>query len=264
MGEEQNPYKAPESNVDNVPTTGQGETPAPEPRAVDAGRGVGWFGGGWQLFKAAPGVWIANIVILFVIMMVLSLIPLVSLLTNLLSPVFMGGLMMGCRDLDRGEPLTVNHLFAGFSHRTGTLIGLGALYMVLVIVVVAIGMAFMAGMGGGMATMMDPNAGGDPAAAGAAMMIGMLVMMALLIPVIMLYWFAPALIVLHPEVGVIDAMKLSFAGCLKNILPFLVYGIIGFIIAIVATIPLGLGWLVAGPVFIGSIYAGYKEIFLGE
>jgi uncharacterized membrane protein len=57
-------------------------------------------------------------------------------------------------------------------------------------------------------------------------------------------------------------MKASFTGCLRNVVPFLVYGIVGFVLAIVATIPLGLGWLVLGPVFAASVYTGYRDIYL--
>jgi len=79
----------------------------------------------------------------------------------------------------------------------------------------------------------------------------------------MLFWFAPTLVVLHPEVGVMEALGLSFRACLRNVLPFLLYGVVLFVLAIVATIPLMLGWLVLWPVLIGSIYASYKDIFLG-
>jgi hypothetical protein len=38
-------------------------------------------------------------------------------------------------------------------------------------------------------------------------------------------------------------MKLSFIGSLRNILPFLIYGVVGIALAIVATIPLcWVGW----------------------
>ena len=40
--------------------------------------------------------------------------------------------------------------------------------------------------------------------------------------------------------------------------------IVGIVIAIVATLPLLLGWLIAYPVFAGSIYASYREIWHGE
>jgi uncharacterized membrane protein len=56
-------------------------------------------------------------------------------------------------------------------------------------------------------------------------------------------------------------MKASFMGCLKNILPFLVYGVIMFGLAIVASIPLALGWLVLGPMTIASVYTAYRDIY---
>jgi uncharacterized membrane protein len=58
-----------------------------------------------------------------------------------------------------------------------------------------------------------------------------------------------------------QAMKASFVACLKNIVPFLVYGVLTFLLAILASIPFGLGWLVLGPVLAGSLYAGYRDIF---
>jgi uncharacterized membrane protein len=57
-------------------------------------------------------------------------------------------------------------------------------------------------------------------------------------------------------------MKESFQGCLKNALPFLIYGLVGLVAAVVAAIPFGLGWLVFGPVLMASVYTAYKDIYL--
>jgi uncharacterized membrane protein len=57
------------------------------------------------------------------------------------------------------------------------------------------------------------------------------------------------------------SMKTSFVACLANIWPMLVYSLVGLVLAIVATIPFGLGWLVLGPVFAASVYASFKDIF---
>ena len=56
-------------------------------------------------------------------------------------------------------------------------------------------------------------------------------------------------------------MKASFFACLKNLLPFLVYGVILFVLCLIAMIPIGLGMLIMVPVMMGSIYASYVEIF---
>jgi len=69
------------------------------------------------------------------------------------------------------------------------------------------------------------------------------------------------LVVLHDR-GVIESMVLSFKGCLRNILPFLVYGIIAFVLLLLASIPLMLGLLVMMPVLIASIYTAYRDIYL--
>ena len=76
----------------------------------------------------------------------------------------------------------------------------------------------------------------------------------------MALWLAPALVVLR-GMAPVAAIKASFSGCLKNIVPFLIYGIIAFAAGIVAAIPLGLGWLVLGPVLFASVYVAYREIY---
>jgi hypothetical protein len=44
--------------------------------------------------------------------------------------------------------------------------------------------------------------------------------------------------------------------------PFLIYGIVLFVLAMIASIPFGLGWLVLGPVVFGSVYAAYRDIYV--
>ena len=97
-------------------------------------------------------------------------------------------------------------------------------------------------------------------AAGAGLLLATLIFLALLVPLLMAIWFAPPLVVFH-DLGAIAAMKASFMGCLRNMLPFLLYGIVLFIASIVASIPAMLGWLVLGPIIAVSIYTGYKDIY---
>src|SRR5204863_6658145 len=100
-------------------------------------------------------------------------------------------------------------------------------------------------------------------AAAASIVLAMLLMMALLLPLVMATWFAPALIVFN-ELGAPAAMKASFIGCLKNMLPFLLYGVILLAAAAVASVPFGLGWLILGPVMFASIYTAYRDIYFSE
>lgn len=247
--------------------------PTPRPsstvaaRTVDAGRGAAWWSEAWRLFAAAPGPWLLIVVILMVINVVLLVIPVVGhLAMQLLYPVFAGGLLLGCRAIDRGLPLTVNHLFAGFGERTGPLLILGLIYLCLAIAItLAVAGILLVFFGAAVFSQLFQLT--DPFSAAAAVggilsifLVGLLLFMLLYLPLFMAIWFAPALIVLR-GLEPWAAMKASLAGCLKNVLPFLVYGLVGFVLAIVASIPLMLGWLVLGPVTMASVYTGYCDIF---
>ena len=227
-------------------------------RAVEAGRGWTWIADGFGLFKKAPGMWIALVIVLFVILVVLAFIPLLgAVATFLLMPLFLGGLMLGCRALQGGGELEVGHLFAGFKEHTGNLIVLGALaiggWVIVMLPMIAIVGA------GAIFGMMRGDAAGV-AAIGGSMVLAWLVAMALSIPIYMALWFAPALVVLR-GLAPVAAVKESFFGCLKNMVPFLIYGIVLLVPSIFATIPFLLGWLVLLPVVIASIYVAYRDIY---
>jgi uncharacterized membrane protein len=252
-----NPYAAPKAAVaDETVVLNADFVPGGQSRPI--GHGWSWIAEGWELFKRQPGMWIGIVLLLFVIMIAAALIPVVGgLAMSLFGPVFAAGIVVGCKALDGGAELELGHLFAGFRERTGTLIGVGALYLAgSLVVMLVVGLV----MGVGMFTMM----GGDPQAMealGMTMVLAMLIMFALLLPLIMAIWFAAPLVVFH-EHGAIDAMKESFAGCLKNILPFLWYGVVLLVLSVIASLPLGLGWLVLGPVLAASIYTAYRDIYL--
>lgn len=227
-------------------------------RAVGAGQGWTWIADGFGLFKKAPGMWIALVIVLFVILVVLAFIPLLgAVATFLLMPLFVGGLMLGCRALQGGGELELGHLFAGFKTHTANLVVLGALaiggwIIVMLPVIAIVGTGTMFGM-------MRGDAAGAAAMGGSFVLAG-LVAMALSIPLYMALWFAPALVVLR-GLAPVAAVKESFLGCLKNIVPFLIYGLVMLVLGIVAAIPLGLGWLVLGPVAIASVYTAYRDIY---
>ena len=263
---ETNPYKVPESRVDDIrePVSGV----LGEPKRLDAGRGWGWLADGFGLFKRNPGVWIGMALVWFLINLVLSVIPLVSILATVLWPVFLGGFMLGCLAQDEGGDLKFMHLFAAFQQNPGPLFGLGGLYLVGTIVM-GIAMVLVVGVaagGTGLLAALAQEGGGAGPSAGTAVgvvVLAVLVGAALAVPLLMLFWFAPALVALH-EVPIVDSLKLSFAGCLRNIVPFLVYGAVGLGLTFLGVITAGLGFLVIAPVGLASIYVSHKEIFLEE
>jgi uncharacterized membrane protein len=75
--------------------------------------------------------------------------------------------------------------------------------------------------------------------------------LALTLPVVAAYWFAPGL-VFYADMGVVEAMKQSFSACLRNWLPFLVYGILASLVILLGALGLVIGLFVALPVLMAS------------
>jgi hypothetical protein len=250
------PYAAPKSHVADTPS--RSENFIAEGRAASSG--WSWVTEAWALVKPNLGTWIGLFLVFVVIVIVLSFIPFLGpLALNIISPILLGGVMLGCDALRRGEPLTVGHLFAGFSKNAGKLAGVGAFLVLGYIAIFAIlAVIFGAAIAG-----MFMGGTSDPAAAaamGMTMLLAVLIMMALSIPLYMAVWFSYPLIALN-DFTVGQALRTSFFACLKNIVPVLVYGIVVFVLAILASIPLGLGWLLLGPVALASLYTSYRDIF---
>src|SRR5712671_6756309 len=252
-----NPYQPPKADV-----TPPGQSPDEEfiegGQSVTTGSALSWIGSGWTLFLKSPGIWILNMIILFVISIALSLIPGIGgFVSTLLTPIFIGGLMLGCRSLDAGEGFEVNHLFAGFKERGGQLALVGLLMLVGVVVIVIAALVVVIVMFGSsiMQSFSNQQALTEILGRQGLLMLALVVLIifALSVPVAMAYWFAPALVVFH-NLDAVNAMKQSFQGCLRNLLPFLLYGIVFLALSIVAVIPIGLGLLVLFPMVYGSLY----------
>lgn len=228
-------------------------------RLVEAGRGWEWIVGGFNLFRKSPVLWIVLVVVLFLVAFVLGLVPFVGQLAfYLFSPVFIAGLMLGCRALEEGNELEIAHLFAGFQRHATSLITVGGVYLVGQIVVVGL---MLAASGGAVNAVTRGADDGSMAGMMGGMLVAFAFGLAISIPLMMAVWFAPALIIFD-GLAPVPALKASFGACLKNVAAFLVYGLILFVLAIVATIPFGLGVFVLVPTILGSIYVSYRDIFV--
>lgn len=230
-------------------------------RVVPPGNAFDWLRQGWALFAANPGLWIGLTIVLLVIVVGVQIVPLVgTLAAHLLMPVLGAGLLLVCRKIDEGDSVRIDDLFAGFKQNAGPLVMVGVLYMVamfaIVVIVVIVGGGSVAG---GLLS-------AQPAGLGVifgGLMLSLLLSLALSVPVAMAVWFAPALVFFN-NMQPVEALKASFEACMKNVLAFLVYGLIVLVLAFFAALPVGLGFLVLIPVLAGSVYAAYRDVFVAN
>ncbi len=231
-------------------------------RGLPVSSGWGWIAEGWRLFVRAPLMWIVAIVVLFVIAVVMNFVPIIGTLAfQLLQPVFAAGFVVACRSLEKGGEFELEHLFAGFTRRLGSLVVVGLLFM---LGWVAIALVFVAFAGFALlGAMMTGDSGAMMNAFASSAMtlaLGTLVALGLMVPLMAAYWFAPALVVMH-DMAPITAMKESFFACFRNFFTFVLYGIVMTVGAFFALLPFGLGFIVWIPVAIASTYVAYRQIF---
>jgi len=233
----------------------------PNGRTVPIENGWTWIADAWSIFRRAPGIWIGMVLTLAVIYIVLAVLPLIGAIASfVLGPVFTAGLVIASRTIDQGGEVQFSQLFAGFQHRFGTLLVVGLIYFVLLLVIV-FAAAFATGLS--LAEMVNATSPEAALALGVRLLLTALIILALTLPLVMAIWFAPPLVVFH-ELGAGQAMRASFTGCLRNMLPFLLYGVILLVAAVIASIPFGLGWLILWPVIAASIYTAYRDIYFAE
>jgi uncharacterized membrane protein len=258
--DDDNPFAPPRAAVlEAQPAEGEY---VPDGQKVAASHGTRWISEGWTLFKASPGTWVGLFFVFAVLSIVLAVIPMGSLVSSLCYAAIVAGIMLGCRSLEQGGPLHIGHLFAGFNKNTGSLLLVGVLYLV--------GMMLIGLIAGVAVAVLLPFAMGPKFAfddfsslmtLAPWLLLVVLVVLALMMPLIMALWFAPALVVFH-DVQPMAAMRSSFQGCLRNFMPFLTYGVVFLLLGILAAIPFGLGFLILMPVMWGSMYAAYRDIYV--
>ncbi|MDB5802533.1 MAG: hypothetical protein JWL63_3472 [Rhodocyclales bacterium] len=215
------------------------------------------------MFKQQAGSWVGVFVIFLIVYVIVSFIPFINMFTMLLMPVLMGGIMIACENQRVTGDLRIGDLFAGFERKLGPLAGLGLMTFVLMLIVMLL-IALVAGLSilGAYATVQNFPKIMASLGVGTLMLMGLAAIIASMF-VYAAVWYAPALIVLH-DVPVFDAMKMSFNGSMKNILPGLVYGLSFIVWSILASLPVFLGWLILGPLVWTSAYVGYRDIYIQE
>ncbi|MCR4297286.1 MAG: BPSS1780 family membrane protein [Gallionella sp.] len=233
-----------------------------EPQRLQAIQGWQWIKQGYALFMKAPLLWVVILLICFIAAAGLSAVPVIGEpLASLLLPAVLVGLMVGCRALEQGDELELAHLFSGFRQRTAQLVTLGGVALVGQFLI------FGAMMMVGGATLVSILTSGQPVedpeiikqaitGAGLAILLGITLFSVLL----MAMQFAPMLVYFN-NIAPINAMKLSLRAFVANIGAMSVYGVAFMILAILASIPMMLGWLVLLPVMFTSLYACYCDIF---
>lgn len=211
-----------------------------EPAILPASHGWLWVLHGFALFRAYAALWLLLLFFYWICLMIVGVIPVVGPMLALCAvPGISAGLMVACEAAQRRQPPTLRLVLEPFSRNRAAQLRLGLAYMagwVLALAAGALldgGLFLKASLG-----LVRLDAARDAQAVGQ----GVLAFMGAFSPIMLLFWFAPALVHWH-GMAPAKAMFFSFFACWRNWRAFLVYG---------------LGWtffLVAVP-FVGALLLG--------
>jgi uncharacterized membrane protein len=234
-----------------------------EYRKLPATRGWHWIKQGITLYKKSPILWVVLAIIGMLGMIAISSIPVVGEpLSSLLFPVLYAGLLLGCFALEQGEELELAHLFACFQRNTQALVTLGGITLVIQFLI--LGLMKMTGGESLVNLLMNEQAISDPQlftvaieSSGISIFIGLILFSGLFLAT----QFAPMLVVFG-NIKPLQALHTSAWLCLRNIAPLSVYGALMMSLALLASMPMMLGWFILLPLMITSSYSAFRDLVL--
>ena len=245
-------------------------------RIVATQQGARWLADGWRLFRVAPLGWLALVFAYWLIVTLVSVVPLVGVVAaSMMVPAFSVGFMAAARAASRRSPVELGLLFDGFRHHLKSQIILGAVYFGCIALLLA---ATALADGGELAGwMLAGKRPADEVLQSEDFLAALAFAAALYAPVLMMFWFAPPLAAWHAT-GPVKALFFSFFACLMNWRAFLAYGAVTLAVALllplaVLSVLLLLSLKVAAmslvfplllvllPTLFASFYASYRDIF---
>jgi uncharacterized membrane protein len=238
-----------------------------EIKKLNAARGWTWIKQGYQLIMISPVLAITTGLIAALSIFLSMLVPLIGpLLAIILMPIMLAGYMRVCRALEEHEEVELAHLLSGFKRHTTALVSLGAFLMLGMLIASAV-MVFVGG--DQLTTLMDQVRSTDNpqvlmdaiGTAGSGVALAVLLGFTLVLILIVAWQYAPML-VFFSGVPPFRALRDSFIGTMRNIVPYTVYSLIMQLVALILGIlPFGIGIILLLPIGLTSLYVSYRNIF---
>ena len=186
-------------------------------KSVPALHGALWVAHGYRVFKAYPFAWLALCPAVWVVLLASMFIPFAGPVIGLiLMPALTAGLMLAASEAQHGRMPGPAAVLVPARANSRAFLQLGFSYAALVFAVMLLGL-WMAG----------PKAAGVPAPGTPGSPMGsmrtLLFALPLYLPILLAFWFAPALVHWH-GMKPMKALFFSLVAAWRNLRAFMVYG----------------------------------------
>jgi hypothetical protein len=194
-----------------------------QPKIVPATEGWRWVLHGFALLRAYPGFWLLLLFFYWLALMLVGSLPVVGVVVLLLTvPALAAGFMVACDAVQKKSPPMPAHLFLPLRRDRRAQLILGMIYLGCMATLMGISSL----IGGDVLMQLDVPvaAGGDVKGSAMELRTGSLVALVLYTPVMLAFWFAPALCYWH-KLKPGKALFFSFFAGVRNSGAFLVYSL---------------------------------------
>jgi uncharacterized membrane protein len=234
---------------------------------VPASHGWLWIKLGYRLITRSPLLAIVLAAIAAAGIFLAMKLPAVGpMLAIILLPVLLVGYMRACEAMEHSDEVELVHLFAGFQKRTAALIALGGLLLIGLVIC-----SLVSSMIGGemFANLLNDFQSSDDTSAmisaiqagGPDVALSLLVGFLLILLLMLAFQYAPMLVFFN-GLAPFAALKASFFGSVRNLIPLTVYSLIMQIVGMLASvIPYDLGLIVLIPLGLTSMYTSFRDIY---
>lgn len=222
------------------------------------------------MFSAYPAEWILIALAAFAVLAIPTILLVIPLVGPMLPPILLLLLLGGALSLadaqHRGLRPRMQLLFWGFRRHPGNLTLVGLFYALPLILIHLLVLL----VGGGLLVALLGSSLGGMLAELADSIINVLKDLSIPLLVFFMLWgvllmallFAPALI-MFANIPPLEAMRLSLVASLRSLGAIVVFAIVVYITFPLVVIPTaGLGILLFIPLFVGTLYAAYRDLFL--
>jgi uncharacterized membrane protein len=233
------------------------------PRRVPARAGFEWVTGAFKLFSKSPIMLAVAAGIALGALLILQFIPYAGpAVSEIVTPMIVAGFMRAFRTIDEGDDPELPQLLAGFHSQALPLAIVGAVYLAILVAILALMKQLGVDYEALLQTMQHGARPEDLAGQLEGKLPVLLLGSTLVLPAIAATWYAPALIVFG-NARPLQAMGLSLKACLRNWAALLMNGLALFPVLLLALIPL-FGMMVVIPVMLGTAYLGYQSMFASK
>ncbi|MFW6021046.1 MAG: BPSS1780 family membrane protein [Guyparkeria sp.] len=256
-------------------------------RKRPASSGARWIAGGWQLLKTRPGLVIGSVLLMYLLVLLVSFVPVVGMGAGyLIAPILGGGVIVIFariaeileraeeEPLAREQPIGFDLLFSQFSGRAPwrPLLGLGGVTILVNLAILFLLAAFLTAAmpEGGMAALNNPETTDSERVEELLPILTSSSALGIWFAVIVIYvLYLSAMLFAIPRVvlagaGLTAALAASFRAVWLNWLPMLIFGLIWLVLFMTIPLTAGLSAILLVPWAWAALYAAYVSIFPAE